>query len=318
MDVLTDVLESVHVRSLIVGRLEFTAPWGLKMTGGVPGFYVVTRGMCWLEVEGLDEPVQLAGGDFVVLPKGQAHVIRDSRRTRALPAAEVLKSCSNRQRCQPGGVFKYGGGGAGTTIVGGCFRVDDAANDPLIRSLPPIIHVRADRGTPVEWLEATLQFVASEMAAGQPGAATVVSRLADILFVHAVRAHLAEAGQRATGWLRALVDPQIGQALGFIHQQPEMGWTVESLAGRVGMSRSAFAARFMQLVEEPPLTYLTRWRMTKASRLLRVGRSSIGEISGQVGYEAEAAFSKAFKRWHGVAPGTYRKHQVMAPTPLAG
>ena len=318
MDVLTDVLESIHVRSLVAGRFEFTAPWGLRMTRGVPGFYVVTRGMFWLEVEGLGDPIQLAGGDFVVLPKGQAHVIRDNRRTKALPCEDVLNSCANRKGCQPGGVFQYGGGGAATTIVGGAFRIDDAASNPLIRSLPPIIHVRNDRGTPVEWLEATLHFVASEMAAGQPGAATVVSRLADILFVHAVRAHLAHAGDNATGWLRALVDPQIGQALGLIHQQPEQTWTVESLAEQVGMSRSAFAARFMQLVEEPPLTYLTRWRMTKASRLLRIGRASIGEISGQVGYEAEAAFSKAFKRWHGVAPGAYRKHQTAEPAPVAG
>jgi len=317
MDVLTDVLESIHVRSLIVGRFEFTAPWGLKMTRGIPGFYVVTRGSCWLDVEGLD-PVQLAGGDFVVIPKGQAHVIRDNRRTKALPVEEVLRGCPSHKRCQPGGVFQYGGGGAATTIVGGCFRIDDAASNPLIRSLPPIIHVRGDRGAPVEWLEATLHFVASEMAAGQPGAATVVSRLADILFVHAVRAHLAQPGDGPTGWLRALVDPQIGRALSAIHQTPERTWTVESLAEHVGMSRSGFAARFMQLVEEPPLTYLTRWRMTKASRLLRGGRASIGEISSQVGYEAEAAFSKAFKRWHGVAPGTYRKTQVVAATPVAG
>ncbi len=318
MDVLTDVLESIRVRSLIVGRLECTAPWGLKMTRGIPAFYVVTRGGCWLDVEGIGSPSHLAGGDFVVLPKGQGHVIRDSRRTKPVLAAEALKSCSNHRACQPGGVFQFGGGGARTTLVGGFFRVDDGANNPLIRSLPSIIHVQSDQGAPVEWLEATLQFVASEMAAGRPGAETVVSRLADILFVQAVRAHLAQAGDRATGWLRALVDPQIGQALGLIHEQPQEPWTVERLAERVGMSRSAFAARFGQLVEEPPLTYLTRWRMSKASRLLRRGSSSIGEISGQVGYEAEAAFSKAFKRWHGMSPGVYRKRQAADAVSPAG
>jgi AraC-like DNA-binding protein len=310
MDVLTDVLESIHVRSLIVGRLECTAPWGLRMTRGIPGFYVVTRGACWLDVEGIDAPIHLAGGDFVVLPKGQAHVIRDSRRTKPTLASEALKACSNYRACQPGGVFQFGGGGARTTLVGGCFRIDDGESNPLIKSLPPIIHVQADQGAPVEWLEATLQFVASEMAAGRPGAETVVSRLADILFVQAVRAHLVQAGEGATGWLRALVDPQIGQALSLIHEQPHEAWTVERLAERVGMSRSAFAARFGQLVEEPPLKYLTRWRMSKASRLLRRGSSSIGEISGQVGYDAEAAFSKAFKRWHGMSPGMYRRQQT--------
>ncbi|MDP9179956.1 MAG: helix-turn-helix transcriptional regulator [Gemmatimonadota bacterium] len=134
-----------------------------------------------------------------------------------------------------------------------------------------------------------------------------MSRLADILVVQAVRAHLAQNGGGCKGWLRALVDPQIGQALSLIHQKPEADWTVESLASKVGMSRSAFAARFAQQVEEPPLTYLTRWRMQKASRLLETTPAGVAEIAKRVGYDAEAAFSKAFKRWIGVAPGAYRR-----------
>ncbi len=308
MDVLTDVLEAVHLKSMIHGRLELTAPWGLRLDGGRPGFYVVTRGTCWLEVAGVEEPLQLAGGDFVLLPKGQAHVLRDSRRTRALPVAEVIGNCpTSRKGCQPGGIRHAGGGGALTTMVGGCFVFEDGEKNPLLVSLPPVIHVKGDGGTAVRWLEASLQFVASEMGSGQPGAETVVSRLADILFVQAVRAHLAQAGEGAKGWLRALVDPQIGEALGLIHQRPEEPWTVESLASRVALSRSAFAARFAHLVGEPPLTYLTRWRMDKATRLLRTSHASIGEVAARVGYDAEAAFSKAFKRWIGVAPGAYRR-----------
>jgi AraC-like DNA-binding protein len=165
----------------------------------------------------------------------------------------------------------------------------------------------------VKWLETSLQFMASEMASGQPGAETVVSRLADILFVQAVRAHLAQGRAGATGWLRAIVDPRIGPALSLIHQRPEEPWTVEALASRVAMSRSAFAARFTALVEEPPLTYLTRWRMHRATRLLRTSPANVGEIAARVGYEAEAAFNKAFKRWIGVPPGAYRR----APTPVA-
>jgi transcriptional regulator GlxA family with amidase domain len=144
------------------------------------------------------------------------------------------------------------------------------------------------------------------MALGEPGFETIVSRLADILVVQAVRANLAQSGG-CKGWLRALIDPQIGRALSLIHEKPEDDWTVESLASKVGMSRSAFAARFAQLVEEPPLTYLTRWRMQKASRLLETSHAGVAEVAKRVGYDAEAAFSKAFKRWIGVAPGAYRR-----------
>jgi AraC-like DNA-binding protein len=310
MDVLTDVLESLHVKNMMAGRLELTAPWGLRFTGGRAAFYVVTRGSCWLEVDGSPDAVMLSGGDFVLLPKSQGHLIRDSRKTRAHPAAEILKNCPQRKACQPGGVFSHGGGGSSTTVIGGCFAFDEGASNPLIDALPPVVHVRGARGAPVEWLEANLQFVASEMASGQPGSQTVVSRLADILLVQAVRAHLAQLGPGANGWLRALIDPQIGQALSLIHERPNEPWTVERLASSVAMSRSGFAARFTQLVEAPPLAYLTRWRMQKASRLLRTSTAGIREIAGRVGYATEAAFSKAFKRWAGTAPGAFRRTRI--------
>jgi transcriptional regulator GlxA family with amidase domain len=156
-----------------------------------------------------------------------------------------------------------------------------------------VLHAKGDAGTTVRWLEANLQFVASEMASGQPGFETIVSRLADILVVQAVRAHVAQTGGGFKGCLRALIDPQIGRALSLIHEKPEDDWTVESLASKVGMSRSAFAARFAQLVEAPPLTYVTRWRMQKAGRLLETSPAGVTEVAKRVGYDAEAAFSKA-------------------------
>jgi AraC-like DNA-binding protein len=319
MDVLTDALEAIHLKSVIHGRLELTAPWGFRVDFGHSGFYVVTRGTCWLEVDGVGEPVQLASGDFVLLPHGQAHVLRDNRRTRAVSAREVFSDCpKSTQGCQPGGIRRYGGGGALTTMVGGCFVFEDGGKNPLVASLPPVVHVKGDGGRAVQWLEASLQFVASEMASGQPGAETVVSRLADILFVQAVRAHMAQSADDAGGWLRAVVDPQVGAALSLMHEKPEAEWTVEALATRVAMSRSAFAARFAHLVGEPPLTYLTRWRMQKATRLLRAGHASIGEVASRVGYEAEAAFSKAFKRWTGMAPGAYRRAEAPPPSMAPG
>lgn len=308
MDVLSDVLESTHVRSVVSGRMELSAPWGLQSAGDshAMGFFVVTRGAFWLEMEG-HAPLQVAGGDFVLVRKSVPHVMRDDPKTATLPVSEMLMHCPNRARCQPGGVFQFGGGGAVTTLVGGKFEIEDASDNPLLSSLPPVIHIRGDGGSTVQWLQSTLQFIAAEMASGMPGTETVVNRLADILLVQAVRAHLAENTERA-GWLKALIDPQIGQALAVMHQRPNAAWTVESLASEVAMSRSAFAARFSDLVEEPPLTYLTRWRMARATRLLRSGSVTIAEVASRVGYEAEAAFSKAFKRWTGLPPGAFRRN----------
>lgn len=307
MDVLTDVLEAIHVRSLLLGRLDLTAPWGLGFHSTGLGFCVVARGTCLFEAENVAGPVTLAGGDFVLLRKSQRYTVRDSPESAIRPAAEVLRACPNHQGCQPGGVFRHGGGGALTSLIGGRFEIDSGARDVLFDALPPFIHIRGDGGNPVPWLDQTLQFISSEMASGQPGASTVVSRLVDILLVQAVRSHLSEQDTGMRGWLRALVDPKIGHALSLIHAEPHAPWTVRALAERVAMSRSSFSARFRALVEEPPLTYVTRWRMAKASRLLHAGTATVGEVAAQVGYDAEAAFSKAFKRWNGMAPGAYRR-----------
>ena len=195
MDVLTDALEAIHVKSLVSGRLELSAPWGLIGEPKQPGFVVVTRGTCWIQLEDA-EPIQLGGGDFVLMPQMRSYSLRDERSSPVTPIAQLLANCPPRKNCQPGGVFVFGGGGAETTLVGGKFHFDDGDRNPLLRSLPPIIHIRGDKGTPVPWLDASLQFIAMEMASGQPGAETIVGRLADILFVQAIRAHIATAGWR--------------------------------------------------------------------------------------------------------------------------
>jgi AraC-like DNA-binding protein len=164
----------------------------------------------------------------------------------------------------------------------------------------------------VQWLEATLQFFAAESAQDQPGAETVVSRLSDILFIQALRAHIAALPDCSRGWLRALKDPSMAAVLRLIHQQPEKPWTVEALAQHVAMSRSAFAERFTRLVGETPLGYLTRWRMQKAVHLMLDGDTTLGAIARAVGYETESAFGKAFRRHRGTTPGEYRKANFLS------
>lgn len=305
MDVLTDVMQTVRVRSNLYGRAEFTAPWGIEVPyePGRAGFFVISRGSCWLEMEALENPVPMAGGDFAFFPQGGPYRLRDALDSPVTPVCNIESKQDQRGR-----VCTFGGGGAPTTAIWGCFEFEGGGRNPLLESLPPMIHLTAESGPHVQWLQSTLQFVTSESASALPGAETVVNRLTDILFVHAIRAYIAGCGAacRAHGWLQALADPKIGEALRLIHAAPDKQWTVESLASAVAMSRSAFAARFNALVGQPPLRYLTAWRMNKASHLLLRG-DAIGAIAHAVGYETDAAFGKAFKKFMGVAPGEYRR-----------
>lgn len=301
MDPLTDVFTSMRVESVVYRRLEATAPWGLSFeTPSHAKFGMVLRGNCWLTVEGVPKPVPLAGGDCYLLPRGNAHSLRDHPRSRTRNFVEVL----DRNHDQ---VIHYGGGGAPTTIVGGKFTFDGPASRPLTDLLPPLIQVRADEARTLA-LQTTLQVLASELASPGPGSQVIVNRLADTLFVLAIRAHLASSGCAKTGWLRALSDPPIGAALKSMHERIAHPWTVGALASQAGMSRSAFALRFKELVGDAPLVYLTRWRMHHASRLLRDGNKKLFDVAKLVGYDSDGAFNKAFKRVLGVTPGEYRSN----------
>ncbi|MCC6669126.1 MAG: AraC family transcriptional regulator [Polyangiaceae bacterium] len=304
MDVLTDVLQTVRVSSVCYGRVELGAPWGVRVPeSDSASFHVLLRGNAWLEVEGMNDPVALASGDLFALPHGRAHTLRDSVDTPARPLEEIVgggDACST-------GTIKVGGNGAAATLVCGAFQFEDRKHNPLLNVLPPLILIKGEDGRAVHWLEPTLQFMACEAASTRPGSRTVVSRLADILFIQIVRGFLSSTPESQRGWLRALTEPQIGASLGLIHQDPRTPWTVAMLASKVGMSRSTFAGRFAELVGEPPLHYVTRWRMQRAAALLRDGRATLADIADRVGYESEAAFSKAFKRWVGAAPGAYRR-----------
>ena len=304
MDVLTDVLETVRVVAACYGRLEATAPWGIRVRPGEDAkFHVVLEGHARLVVEGVAEPIELSAGDIVALPHGHAHSLLDDPSITAQPLEELLV-CRARG---DNSVLRVGGGGQSSTIVSGRFRFEDRKNNPLLSVLPPVITLRGEMGKSVRWLEPTLKFIACEAQSGRPGSQTVIARLADVLFIQIVRGHLASLPVNGSGWLGALADGQIGAALGHIHQSPEQDWTVQSLAAKVAMSRSAFASRFMRLVGEPPLSYVTRWRMQKAASMLRDGKQTLAEVAAQVGYDSEAAFSKAFKRAVGSAPGAYRR-----------
>lgn len=310
MDVLTDVLQSFRLRSQVYGRVELTAPWGFRADASDlphPILFVVSRGTCWLEVDGVAGPLPLAGGDFVLLPRGNASILRDTTNTPVVSMETMLQACGKAPgQCETSPVLHYGGGGTPVSLISGCLHFEEGGSSPIVDALPALIHVKGDQGESVQWLASTLQFLACEAASSWPGSEAIRSRLADILFVQAVRYHISASGDHPAGWLRALNDAQIGKSLRLIHEKPADPWTVESLAEGVAMSRSAFAERFSTLVGEGPLTYLTKWRMKKAAQMLRRADSTIATVARAVGYEAEASFGKAFKRAMGVAPGEYR------------
>ena len=319
MDPISDIFKSMHITGVVHARLEATAPWGLlrasesgndsahrspaadNSPSQLAHFGMISRGNCWLSVGGIPDPLPLTGGDCFLLAPGSTYALRDDPRTHARSFCEAApKKESN--------VIHYGGGGAPTTIVSGWFRFGQMSVKPLRRLLPELILIKADQARTLA-LHATLQLLASEMSEPAPGAEVMVNRLADILFIQCVRAHIASGSENCkTGWLRAIFDPKIGAALKAMHEKVENPWTVATLAAAAGMSRSAFALRFKELLGETPLEYLTNWRMYKAAGLLQEENDKkLFDIARSVGYDSDAAFSKAFKRVLGVAPKKYRR-----------
>jgi AraC-like DNA-binding protein len=306
-DVLTSAMDAVRLRSRVFCRSELKAPWGMALKrSDYAHFHVIERGGAWLRIEG-EEPVALAGGDLVVVPHGTGHTLTDSLGTTARPLSEIAGRRASEGGCV---VMRGGGEGAETRLVCGSFRFERREAHPLVELLPPLIHLRPAETPAAEWLEATLRFLAWETREARPGTETIVSRLTDVLFVQVLRAWIESLPEGQGGWMGALRDRQVGAALALVHRAPERDWTNASLAEAVGMSRSRFAARFAALVGEPPLAYVSRWRLETAAGLLQDGALSLAEVAQRVGYESEAAFSKAFRRRFGTPPGAYRRRSA--------
>jgi len=308
-DILGDVLNSLRFTTLVYGRMELGAPWGLSFPS-VPesaSLLVIARGSAQLELEKSDQITVLSSGDLALLPNGGAHVLRDGKGS----PLHVLGT-GQCQRSTAANPIRLGGNGARTTLVAGAFRYGAGRRIPLFETLPPVIHIAASDGRVSPWLSSTVQLLIAESAAHSAGGTVVVSRLVDVLFVQALRTFIM-SGSCKQGGLRALADAQIGKSLQLVHEKPAEPWTVDGLARAVGLSRSAFAARFTDLVGEPPLEYVSRWRMTKAAELLRESDLSVLDVAERSGYSSEAAFNRAFKRHGGTAPARYRR-QVNART----
>lgn len=302
MDVLTDILDSIHLGGSVRFRCDVGAPWGISLPEGhAAEFHFVVRGNAWLRVAGQSQPIALQGGDFVALLRGGAHSLSDQPDGTARPIAELV----GQQTLSDFGPVRFGGEGMATQLLCGYFSFDRSSLHPLVSALPAFIHLRGGDLPQAAWLQATLQFMQHETQAGRPGAEAVVNRLVGVLFIHMVRRHFEQYPQSA-GLLVGMADRHIGLSLELMHQSPESPWTLDILARQIGLSRSAFATRFHQLVGQTPMYYLAVWRMQLARRLLRDTTLSTAAVASKVGFESAAAFAKAFKKMSGTTPGAFR------------
>ena len=298
LDPLDAALGGLQPRGAFYVRSDLAAPWGFSTEPGVASFHIVETGRCVLSVDG-EPDVTLGAGDLAVLPHGPALAFRDAPGSPAPPLDALLARPSGAPRG-----LHNDGDGERTALVCGGVAFDDAVPHPVLDALPPVLVLRGAMRDGTPWLASTLQFLACESRSGRPGAATVMGHLGSVLFVQAVRAALGGTG--APGWLGALADPHVGPALRAIHAAPEAPWTVEALGREGGLGRSAFAARFRAAVGEAPMRHVARWRIYHAARLLRTD-ATLADVAARVGYESEAAFGRAFKRWTGRPPGALRR-----------
>lgn len=294
---LTDVLAAFRSGRAVASETVGHEPWALRFTNPVGMvFHIVLHGPAWLTTEAAD-PLELSPGDVVLMPHPGPHELSDR------PGREPVDFTSQITRDHgPVARLELPGDGAESRLLCGAYLVQGVRSHPLLRAMPALIHVpaHADRN---DDLGTALGLLRSEIERKRPGSATTVASLVDTLLVYILRSQFSESSNT---WSQALTDPEIAAALHAIHERPAAPWTVEGLAHHVGMSRAAFAKRFQQLVGEPPLTYLTTWRMTTAARALREEAASLTSVARRVGYTSEYAFSRAFKRFHGVPPGAYR------------
>ncbi len=314
MDALSDMLRVVGLTGGIFLDAKFTAPWCIlgqvspdmcapfmAPPANLVCFHFIVEGRCFIEVKG-GEPVAVEHGEAVLLSRNELHKLGSDLRLNPTPAGDIILSPEGA------GVARvvHGGGGDSCTMVCG-FLGGDAQLAPLLTTLPPLLKLKV-RDTPGgEWIAQSFRYGAQQLANGDAGAATIMSKMSELLFVEAVRRYLTTMPDADTGFLAGLRDPAVGKALALMHTQIARDWTAEDLADAVNLSRSAFADRFTTLMGQPPMRYLTGWRMQTASHKLREGRQTIAQIAFDIGYESEAAFTRAFKREVGMPPAAWRK-----------
>lgn len=299
-DVLDEALHEFGMSGVFYAVSELAAPWGIAMPP-MPGtmvFHLLTYGDAVIEVG--ETRVRVRPGDLLLVTHGTGHAILDQAGSTPTPLFELprVEQTDRYER------ISLPGDGARSELICGAVSFTGVGVGRLVRSLPPVLLVGRDEDSP--WQRAALEVIAAESRRPQPGSDVVTARLADVLVVQAVRSWL-ESAAPDRGWVAGLRDPLLGRALSAFHADPAGQWSLESLARTAGMSRSAFAARFTDLVGETAIGYVTAWRMDLAARLVREQSLPLSRVAERVGYRSEAAFNRAFRRVHGLTPGAFAR-----------
>jgi AraC family transcriptional regulator, alkane utilization regulator len=321
MDALSDVLRVIRLTGAVFLSAEFTAPWSVLAGSGsgdcaayMPDakhlvyYHLVTQGSCLARLPGM-APVRLEAGDLVLFPSGDAHVVASALDLDAVPIARLLKPSRADAVIHR---LVHGGGGETTRVVCGFLACDTRLFGPLLLALPRILKFRAQEGPASSWIETSLRSTVEESVTPRAGWAIVVAKLAELLFVEALRRYIDTLPPDEKGWLSGFRDPYVGRALTLMHARPAHPWTVEELGREVALSRSALAARFAHALGQSPMNYLSTWRMYLAAHMLGTSGQTIAAITEQIGYDSEPSFYRAFKRAFGVPPASFRHERAGA------
>jgi AraC-like DNA-binding protein len=325
MDALSEVLQAVRLDGAIYITAEFSAPWcvqtkfGLRTAAAhlpradhVVFFHVLRSGRCSARLADGGETIELCAGDVLLFPHDDLHLLGSD--TSLEPAEREPTPLDPEGRLIQ---MEYGGGGEVTQFVCGYLACDKRIFRSLLSSLPRLMRVSVADGGETSWLLQMLEVGVRESTRQNPGASSLLAKLAELMFVEATRRYATSLPPAQKGWLAGLRDPQIGRALALLHARSAAPWTVDSLAREVGMSRSVLAERFVDVIGEPPMQYLTSWRLALAAQALRTGSETIARIAERCGYESESAFNRAFKREFAMPPAAWRKEHAQTAPPDA-
>ena len=317
MDALSDVFRVAQLTGGVFLHADFFEPWCVaarlspEHCAPVLGpasdliiYHYIVEGDVRIRLDGAQgEDIRLGPGDVALLPRNDLHLMGSDLSLPPVAGRDVIRPPMD------GGLFSvhHGGGGGRTQMICGFLGCAGADRNPVISTLPPLLTFNVADGWAAEWIRSTLQYGASEVAAGRPGSATLLAKLSELLFLEAVRRYAETLPDGQTGWLAGLRDPHVGRALALLHRDVNRRWTVDDLSREVGLSRSSLADRFIRLIGVPPMHYLANWRMQVATQKLRTTNASLAQVAETVGYDSEAAFSRAFKKAFGTAPATWRR-----------
>ena len=320
MDILSGVLKSVRLEGAVFLDAEFTAPWCMRGKYGMTSvkqqlagaehvvlFHFLTQGACRVRLADGGDAIEVTAGDLILFPQDDRHLMGSDLHLAPLEADNLIDAAAAVAANPDFVAIRHGGGGVATRFVCGYLACSRSLCRPLFEALPRVLRIPIGDGHASALLRELLRAGVRESLASRPGAQSTLAKLAELMFVEALRRYAETLPPEGRGWLAAMRDVQIGRALALLHEAPERAWTVDELAREVALSRSLLATRFASLVGESPMQYLMRWRLALAARALRSGGDAIARVAERSGYETEAAFSRAFKREFGLPPSAWRK-----------